>query len=341
LRAIVARLTPVQYPSQPAMAYRIFCDLAGPEDALQALKAGTKGHELLFPTKPAVSCLHKADPDPLMSLADIIVGQPDPEAVANAPAVKWIQISSSSITRYDDPGFRTLVTSRKIAVCNSASVYSEACAEHALAFMLAQARLLPHSLRTRAAGGTQIWNELREASIPLSGQSVLIVGYGAIGKRLTELLTPLSMRVMAHRRAPRDDDGVDMIELRHLPRALAAADHVIDILPDSAQTHHFFNAARFGNMKLGSVFYNIGRGTTVDQDALLAVLRTEHLRAAWLDVTDPEPLPDDDPLLAQRNCYITPHVAGGHAHESVTFVRHFLANLSRFERGEPLRDRVM
>src|SRR5512142_14531 len=116
------------------MTMRIFSDLAGPGVALELLRTGTQGHELLFPSKPAVSCLHKTDPDPLMSLADVIVGQPDPEAIGNAPQVKWIQISSSSITRYDYAEFRALVADRGIAVCNSASVYSESCAEHALAF---------------------------------------------------------------------------------------------------------------------------------------------------------------------------------------------------------------
>lgn len=323
------------------MTLRIFSDLAGPAAALELLRTGTKNHQLLFPSNPAVSCLHKADPDPLMSLADVIVGQPDPAAVLNAPRVKWVQISSSSITRYDYPDFRAIVAERGIAVCNSASVYSEACAEHVLAFMLAQSRCLPRSLTTRAAGGTPAWDQLRDDSMPLTGQSVLIVGYGAIGKRLTELLAPFAMLVMAHRRRVRGDEGVRVVDTNDLQESLKQADHVVNILPDSLQTQHFFDAERFARMKPGSVFYNIGRGATVDQDALLQALRSGHLQAAWLDVTDPEPLADDHPLLTQPNCFITPHVAGGHHHEAVTFVRHFLSNLGRFERGEPLRDRVM
>jgi phosphoglycerate dehydrogenase-like enzyme len=92
---------------------------------------------------------------------------------------------------------------------------------------------------------------------------------------------------------------------------------------------------------MGAVFYNIGRGTTVAQDALLDALRSGRLGAAWLDVTEPEPLPDEHPLWAEPNCFITPHVAGGHVGEAKTLVRHFLKNFDRFICRKPLLDRVM
>ena len=74
---------------------------------------------------------------------------------------------------------------------------------------------------------------------------------------------------------------------------------------------------------------------------MLEALRSGRIGAAWLDVTEPEPLPDEHPLWAEPNCFITPHVAGGHADETKTLVRHFLKNFERFVRGEPLLDRVM
>lgn len=323
------------------MAYRIYADLAASESALQLMRDRTRNHQLLFPSNPAASCLHQADTDPLMSTAEIIVGQPNPAAIADVTHLKWIQISTSSITRYDTPEFRSLIQQREIAVCNSASVYREACAEHTLAFMLAQSRLLPRSLGTRVAGGTLGWDHLRDESIPLQGQTVLIVGYGTIGQRLTELLAPFSMRVAAYRRRARGDEPLRIVTLGELPGALRTADHVVNILPDSLETRHFFSAGRFAQMRSGSVFYNIGRGNTVDQEALAGALSSRHLKAAWLDVTDPEPLPEGHALLTLPNCFITPHVAGGHQNESLTFVHHFLANLGRFERGEPLCDRVM
>ncbi len=324
------------------MPLRIFTDIAASAATMQLLREGTSGHQLLLAETRATSVLEQTPPDPQLFSADIAFGQPDPEALAHAHELKWLQISSSSITRYDNPDFRAWITAHGIVVCNSASVYAEACAEHALAFMLAQSRLLPQSLATRAAGGSDLWHRLRGASVPLRGQTVLIVGFGAIGKRLCELLNPFDMDVRAVRRTARGDESVPVITIDRLHLAFAQrVDHVINILPDSAETRRFFDAARFEAMNAGTVFYNIGRGSTVDQPALVQALRAGRLKAAWLDVTDPEPLPDRHPLLLEPNCFVTPHVAGGHHNESVTLVRHFPTNLDRFTRGEPLLDRVM
>jgi phosphoglycerate dehydrogenase-like enzyme len=94
-------------------------------------------------------------------------------------------------------------------------------------------------------------------------------------------------------------------------------------------------------MKTGAIFYNIGRGSTVVQGDLLEALLKNKLQAAYLDVTDPEPLPPEHPLWLAANCHITPHTAGGHEGEFREVVRHFLENLRRFENGMPLIDRIM
>jgi phosphoglycerate dehydrogenase-like enzyme len=149
------------------------------------------------------------------------------------------------------------------------------------------------------------------------------------------------MNITAMRRNPRGDEPVATLAPDAIDAPLAAADHVINILPDNPASVNFIDAARLGRMKPGVVLHNIGRGTSVDQDALLAALRSGHVSAAWLDVTDPEPLPAGHPLRAEARCHITPHTAGGHGDESGTLVRHFLANLRRYESGQPLRDRIM
>jgi phosphoglycerate dehydrogenase-like enzyme len=324
------------------MNLRIFTDISAPESTMQVLREGTAPHELLVSRTQATSCLEQALTDPQLYLAEVAFGQPDPEAILLAKDLRWIQISSSSITRYDTLRFRRWILERGIAVCNSAAVYAEACADHTLAFMLAQSRLLPESLTTRAHGGSDAWHRIRGNSVPLRGKSVLVVGYGAIGARLVELLRPFEMNITAVRRSIRGDEPVPVVPVLRLDEILARGwDHVVDILPDSGETVRFFNAERFARMKRGTVFYNIGRGSTVDQDALLDALRSGHISTAWLDVTEPEPLPEHHPLLSQPNCFITPHVAGGHKDESVTVVRHFLANLGRFDRGEPLKNRVL
>jgi len=321
--------------------FRISVDLALTPDVLELLQNGTRGHQLVFPGTPVSSVLAKAETDPQFATVDIAFGQPEPRATAQAGRLKWIHVSSSGITRYDNAPFRALMAERNIAVTNSASVYSESCAVHALSFMLAQARKLPLALKTRTASGTKAWYAIRGTSATLQGETVLIVGYGAIGKRLTNLLRPFDVKVIACRRKARGDEGVQVVTEKQLAGALAEADHVVNILPDSAQTRHYFDATRFAAIKPGAIFYNIGRGATVDQDALLGILRSGRLQAAWLDVTEPEPLPDEHPLRAQPNCFITPHVAGGHLDETGTLVRHFLKNFERFIRGEALLDRVM
>jgi len=320
---------------------RIFVDQSLPPDLLRRLQEATAGHELIFPRVPLTSVLAKAEPDPLFPTADIAFGQPDTEVVRNAPNLQWIQVSSAGITRYDNPDFRALAKERGFLVSNSSSVYREACALHTLAFILAQARMLPEALQSQAANGTEEWNALRASCLPLSGQKVIILGYGAIGERLAEMLSPLGMEVSAYRRRARGNEKIPVFTEDQLEEALSQADHVINILPDSAETQRYFNHARFALCKKGAVFYNIGRGLTVDQDALLEVLKSGHLRAAWLDVTDPEPLPADHPLRYQTNCHITPHTAGGHYREAATMLDHFLRNFRRFTSGEPLLDRVM
>jgi phosphoglycerate dehydrogenase-like enzyme len=320
---------------------RIYADLAMPPDAAALLREGTRGHELVLPPRPISSVLVKAERDPQFATVDVAFGQPDLDAIAEAPRLKWIHVSSSGITRYDTPEFRALAAQRGIAVSNSAQVYNDACAVHALSFILAQARQLPLALNTHTANGTETWKALRESCRTLRAETLLILGYGTIGKRLFELLVPFQMNILAFRRVPRGDEGVPVVTAPELDSALARADHVMNILPDSAATRHFFDARRFAAIKPGAIFYNIGRGSTVDQDALLDALRTGRLGAAWLDVSEPEPLPDDHPLWRESNCHITPHIAGGHLGEAKTLVTHFLKNFARFVRREPLIDRVM
>ena len=321
---------------------RIYVDLTPSPDVVEMLRTGTTGHHLVFAQQPPTSVLAPGGIDPGFADVDVAFGQPDPDAVRGARRLKFIQISSSGITRYDQTAFRRLIAERSIAVCNSAMVYSEPCALHTLSFILAQARHLPRSLNTVTASGTAEWDALRDSCASLQGATAVILGYGAIGRRLTEFLQPLGMRVLAHRRRARGDEGVPVLALEDLDRVLATeADHVINILPHSPETIGFFNGRRFGALKPGAVFYNIGRGATVDQAALVEALRSGRLAAAWLDVTDPEPLPDGHPLYAEPNCHITPHVAGGHTNERLSLVRHFLGNLDRFVRGDRLWDRVM
>ena len=175
----------------------------------------------------------------------------------------------------------------------------------------------------------------------LGGEMAFIYGFGAIARRLVEILAPLRMRLVGVRRAVRGDEGIPIVTTAQADERLGEADHVINILPESESTRHFFAAERFARFRKGARFYNVGRGATVDQDALLAALRDGHIESAYLDVIDPEPLPPAHALWHTPNCWITPHVAGRHANEEERLVRHFLMNLEAFEKGRPLVDRVI
>jgi phosphoglycerate dehydrogenase-like enzyme len=311
-------------------------------DAPRALLVeGAKPHRLIFSTQLSASNLAKAAPDPAMQEADIAFGQPDPDFALQCPKLRWIHLTTAGYTRYDGAAFRQAFGGRGSVLTNSSLVYDEPCAEHVLAFMMANARQLLPSLDSQRADRGWPTLERRAKTSLLLGQSVVLLGFGAIGRRLAELLAPFDMKITAVRRRPAGDENVAVVTEDKLAEALATADHVVNILPDNPATVGFVNAARIAATKPGTIFYNVGRGTTVDQDALLAALQSGQLGAAYLDVTEPEPLPPEHPLWSAPNCYITPHSAGGHKTEPERLLRHFLENLHRFDKGEALLDRVI
>ena len=132
-----------------------------------------------------------------------------------------------------------------------------------------------------------------------------------------------------------------IIPEENLSAALGEADHVINILPDNAATRGYVNARRLACLKPGARFYNVGRGTTVDEAALLEALRSGRVGAAYLDVTVVEPLPVDHAFWTAPNCFITPHTAGGRHDQDEAIVAHFLGNLAAFVRGGAMTDRIV
>jgi phosphoglycerate dehydrogenase-like enzyme len=274
--------------------------------------------------------------------AAIAFGQPDPDAVLKAAGLRWIHLSSAGYTRYDVDSFRAAMRARGALVTTSSAVYADPCAQHVLAMMMAGARQLPECVVTQRSDRAWTQPARRIASVLLTGQNVVLLGFGAIGQRLAALLAPFEMSITALRRSGGEPPPhVRLIQLHQLDAALAAADHVVNLLPENPSTVGFVGAARFAAMKRGARFYNIGRGATVDQQALLAALGSGSLSAAFLDVMTPEPLPADHPLWTAPNCWITPHSAGGHSNETERLVAHFVENLARFTAGNQLLDRVI
>jgi len=298
------------------------------------------GCRLIQSEKSSRSVLTQGEPDPALAEADVAYGQPAPEDVLRPGRLRWVALSTAGYTRYDTAVFRAGVRERGIAVTNASQVFAGPCAEHVLAMMLASNRELPKYVLNQA--GPRAWDYLegRYTSRLLAGTTVLLLGYGAIGHRLAGLLAPFGCRVIGVRRKARGDEPIEIVPETMASTVIPMADHVVDLLPASPETNHCCNANLFRQMRRGSWFYNVGRGTTVDQDALLAALRSGHLGGAWLDALEPEPLPPAHPLWREPRCHITPHVAGGQREQDESLVRHFMANLGRFIHGKPLEDRI-
>lgn len=279
------------------------------------------------------------DTQPPLRDADVSFGNPDPAELIVATRIKWAQISTAGYTKYDRADLRDAFAARGAIFTNSSNVYADPCAEHVLSFMLALSRQLPAAMELQRQ---HRWDHhaLRPNMRLLEGDEVLIVGYGAIGARLAELLEPFRVKMTGFRRKPRGDERITIHEMEAVDEFLPVADHIVNLLPSAKGVERFFNSDRFGRIKRRAKFYNVGRGDTVDQAALRQALESGNLAGAYLDVTSPEPLPPDDPLWHAPNCWITPHIAGGAQGEHQRIVRHFLANFSRFMRGQPLLNRI-
>jgi phosphoglycerate dehydrogenase-like enzyme len=319
----------------------IWCNARFPADVQTLLEKSVGAHRLIFAASLEKSNLVGGQTDPGARAADIALGQPHPDDIIASKSLKWVHLTSAGYTRYDRADIRDALRAQGAIMTNSSLVFADPCAQHLLAFMLAQARKLPEAHADQIARRGWPYTALRSRCEVLTGQSALIVGYGSIGKRLIELLAPFRMKITAVRRTVRGDEAVPTIPVAKILEQLPHADYVVDVLPEGEESRGFFNAERFARMKPSASFHNAGRGSTVDQVALRAALVEERIAAAYLDVTTPEPLPPNDPLWTAPNCYITPHIAGGHQNELRTQVEHFLANLARFHAGQPLLDRIV
>jgi phosphoglycerate dehydrogenase-like enzyme len=260
-----------------------------------------------------------------------------PAELTAARRLKWFQSIGAGVERVLLPEMRE----RGLIVTNTSGMHATNIAEHVLAMMLAFARCLPRLIRAQQRAE---WvDEFRPQIFELSTQTLHIVGYGEIGRRLASDAKALGMRITATRRQPgQTSDGI-AIEIGGFDRLadhLSSADHVAVCLPQTAETAGLFDATLIAQMKPGSYIYNIGRGPIIETDALVAALQRGHLGGAGLDVTDPEPLPTDSPLWQMPNVIITSHTAGSTPHFADRLTEIVIDNVRRFRAGEPLRNVV-
>jgi phosphoglycerate dehydrogenase-like enzyme len=323
------------------MSLTIWSNAKFTDPVTEMLVAGTRGHTLVFSGHASASVLVPGQADPALASADIAFGQPDPAQCLASGKLRWAEVTTAGYTRYDTPAFREGFRARGSAFSNVSQVFADPCAQHLLAQMLAFGRRLLPSYQDQLTTRGWEYTRRRYDSRLLTGQTVLLLGFGAIGRRLADLLAPFGMKISAVRRQTRSEQNVRIISEESVSSALAEADHVVNILPDNDSTRQYVNARRLSCCKPGARFYNVGRGTTVDEPALLEALRSGRIAEAYLDVFETEPLPADSPFWTAPNCYLTPHSGGGRHDQDEAIVAHFLGNLDAFIHGKPMVDRIV
>src|ERR1044071_6589141 len=168
--------------------------------------------------------------------ADVAFGSPDARAASECERLRWIHLNTGGYTSYDHADIKEKLTAHGTRLTNSSSVYDEPCAQHLLAMMLSLARGLPVALDAQRGGRSWPMWETRPGLRLLNAQTVLLLGYGAIARRLVELLGPLGMNIVAVRREVKGDEQVRVFESDAVDELLPKADHVVHILPANQGT---------------------------------------------------------------------------------------------------------
>ena len=265
-----------------------------------------------------------------MAAAEVMVGWPDPGLLAGSP-LKLLLLPSAG---YEEYLTAELAAREELVVCNAGGAYSEGVAEHCVAMMLALVRRLPEYL---SAMGPRRWEHLHRHR-RLSGSTVCVIGLGTLGSAIARRCAALGMHVVGVRQHPdrRSPNVSEVFGPEALRAAVAEADHVVGALPGGATTRGLISREVLAAMEPGACFYNVGRGPSVDETALVERLAGGHLAGAGLDVFATEPLPDDSPLWAMDNVIVTPHMAGYTWDYADELCDVFAANLARHSAGEPL-----
>ena len=247
-----------------------------------------------------------------------------PEALARMPRLSVIQLLSAGVESW------LPVVPPGVVLCNGRGIHGGPTAELAIAGLLAVLRQLPRFVEQQR---DRVWRATEVHS--LDGMRVLVLGAGDIGQRVAAVVRLLDAEATLVARHQRP--GVEPIAA--LPELLAQHDVVVVALPLTAETEGLVDAAFLAAIRDGAVLVNIARGKIVRTTALVAELQAQRLQA-FLDVTEPEPLPVDHPLWTAPGVLITPHVGGGTPGWANRAYRLVREQLNRFVAGEPLRNVV-
>ena len=246
-------------------------------------------------------------PDEVLASAEVLMNYDDKSQIAPAKNVKFIHTVSAGVDGYIDEVNRC--HGEKLPVSNGAGVYFDAVGEHVIALLMA----VIHGI----VPAVQNMEKKQWPAIPMLGnvygKTAAVLGTGDIGNNAGRILKAMGAKVLGYKLHPCEafepydaiytgDEGLNAL--------LPQADFVLVCLPGSPFTKDLLNADKLARMKDGSVLINIGRGSIVNTEALMENLKNGHIAAAGLDVTDPEPLPEDHPLWDCPNLLITPHISG-------------------------------
>ncbi len=261
-----------------------------------------------------------------------------PERAANffgvamrAENLRWFHTMSAGV---DSPVFSTF-TDRGVRLTTSSGSSAAPIARTAMMYLLALTRDLPTMLRSqeRAEWNWHRWTEL-------GGRSIAVVGWGPIGQEVARLADAFGMEPTIVRRAAHGDEPYPVQPLSELRQVASGHDVMVVAIPLTPDTSGIVAAEVLDALGPDGLFVNVGRGELVDQAALTSALVDGRLGGAGLDVTDPEPLPADDPLWAAPNLILTPHNSGSTDGTGERAAQAFLANLERWVAGDDLLNEV-
>ena len=242
---------------------------------------------------------------------DIFVGASlRPEQFQHARKLKWIHSTAVGVSQLMYSELR----SSGVILTNPSGILSALMAEHTVGLMIALARHFPDSVRYQDRAR---WSQIEVSSQPgplteLSGQLLLIVGYGSIGREIARRARAFDMRVWGVTRSGKGDatHTEKILPIAQLEDALPHADYIVLSAPDTQETQKLLGPAQIAKMKPDARLINVGRGSLLDEAALIRALETGALGGAALDVAAAEPLPAESPLWKAPNLFITPHTSG-------------------------------
>ena len=259
----------------------------------------------------------------------------DWDAVVRQGRLQWIQSSAAGMDWCLVPS----VVESDIVISTASGVLADQVAEHTMALILGWMRNLETFLREQHDERTPDYRKFfRRPTRDLTGRTVGIVGFGGVGRRLSQVLTPFRTEILAIDLFPVDKPPhvSELWPPERLDDLLGKSDVVILCLPLNLQTRGMFNGDRLKKMRPETLFVNVARGPLVDTDALAAALKNRELAGAVVDVTSPEPLPKEHPLWNFPNVIVTPHVGGQFRFRFDDVVDIFSANIRRWQEGRPL-----